>query len=279
MKNEDCNLILLNAARIIHNADWNWKNLNSPFARLYMVESGYAKVIAPDGVHIIQPGYLYLIPASVTHSYENDSVFTLYYFLTYNEFDIFDRFDFPFEVNAGELDILLIKRLLAINPGIELKHSDPKTYDNFSTLIQNKAKSNQKSFTLELETNGILNQLFSRFLDKATPKREIADKRIKKVLRYIHENIDSNLCVNDLADICTINRDHFTRLFRKEMQCTPMQYIIRKKIEKAQLMLVAREQSIKDIAYNLSFEDITHFHRSFKKVTGTSPVAYKNQYR
>jgi AraC-like DNA-binding protein len=279
MKNEDCNLILLNAARIIHNADWNWKNLNSPFARLYMVENGYAKIIAPDGVHIIRPGYLYLIPASVTHSYENNSIFTLYYFLTYNEFDIFDRFDFPFEVDANELDFLLVKRLLAINPEIELKHSDPKMYDNYSTLIRSKAKNSLKSFTLELETNAILNQLFSRFLEKATPKQEIEDKRIKKMLRYIRENIDKDLHVNDLADICSLNRDHFTRLFRKEMQCTPMQYIIRKKIEKAQLLLVAREQSIKDIAYDLSFEDITHFHRSFKKVTGTSPVAYKNQYK
>jgi AraC-like DNA-binding protein len=279
MKNEDCNLTLLNAARVIHNADWNWKNLNSPFARLYMVESGSAKVVLPDGVHVIQPGYLYLIPASVTHSYESDSMFTIYYFLTYNEFDIFDRFDFPFEIDAGELDVLLVKRLLAINPGIELKHSDPSTYDNFSTLTQNIAKSSQKPFTVGLETNAILSQLFSRFLNRAALKQEVADKRIKKVLRYIRENIDKNLHVNDLADICNLNRDHFTRLFKKEIQCTPTQYVIRKKIEKAQLILVTEENSIKNIAYDLSFDNITHFHRSFKKVTGLSPITYKNQYR
>ncbi|KAA6337045.1 Melibiose operon regulatory protein [termite gut metagenome] len=279
MKNEDFNLTLLNAARKIHNADWNWKDINSPFARLYMVESGSAQVILPDGAHTIQPDYLYLIPAFVMHSYESDSVFIHYYFHIYNEYDIFDRFDFPFEVDAGELDILLVKRLLAINPEIELKYSDPRTYDNFSTLTRNIAKSSQKSFIFGLETNGILSQLFSRFLDKATPKQKITDKRIKKALRCIRENIGNNLQVNDLADICSLNRDHFTRLFKKEMQCTPMQYIIRKKIEKAQLILVASENSIKDIAYNLSFDNVTHFHRSFKKITGLSPIAYKNQYK
>jgi AraC-like DNA-binding protein len=63
------------------------------------------------------------------------------------------------------------------------------------------------------------------------------------------------------------------------MQCTPMQYIIRKKIEKAQLLLVSTENLVKDIAYFLSFEDVTHFHHTFRKVTGMSPIAYKNQYR
>ncbi|KAA6301471.1 MAG: Arabinose operon regulatory protein [Candidatus Ordinivivax streblomastigis] len=279
MKNEDFNLTLLNAARKIHHADWNWKDVNSPFARLYMVENGSAKVILPDGVHIIQPGYLYLIPAFVTHSYESDSVFIHYYFHIYNGYDIFDRWNFPFEVHSDELDVLLVKRLLAINPGIELKYSDPRTYDNFSTLTQNIAKSSQKSFIFGLETNGILNQLFSRFLDKATLKQEVSDKRIKKALRYIRENINKNLHVNDLADLCSLNRDHFTRLFKKEMQCTPMQYIIRKKIEKAQLILIASETSIKNIAYGLSFDDVTQFNRSFKKVTGISPTSYKNQYK
>jgi AraC-like DNA-binding protein len=279
MKSEDFNLTLLNAARKIHRADWNWKDVNSPFARLYMVENGSAKVILPDGVHSIRPGYLYLIPAFVTHSYESDSVFIHYYFHIYNRYDIFDRWNFPFEVSADELDVLLVKRLLAINPGIELKYSDPRTYDNFSTLTQNIAKSSQKSFNFGLETNGILNQLFSRFLDKATPKLEITDKRIKKALTYIRENIDNDIHVNDLADICSLNRDHFTRLFKKEMQCTPMQYIIRKKIEKAQLILVTGENSIKNIAYDLSFDNVTHFHRSFKKVTGISPIAYKDQYK
>jgi AraC-like DNA-binding protein len=277
MKKEDFNLTLLNAALITHNADWNWKDVNSPFARIYMIESGSAQVIMPDGAHIIQPGYLYLIPAFATHGYESDGRFSVYFFHVYNEYDIFDRFDFPFEVNAGELDVSLVKRLLAINPGIELKHSDPRTYDNFSTLTQNIAKSGQQSFTLGLETSGILNILFSRFLNKATLKQEITDKRIKKVLRHIRENIDNNLHINDLADICNLHHDHFTRLFKKEMQCTPMQYIIRKKIEKAQLILITDENSIKDIAYALSFDDVAHFHRSFKKVTGMSPIAYKNQ--
>jgi AraC-like DNA-binding protein len=274
-KKEQLNLILLNTARKEHHADWNWKGVNSPFARLYMVESGSARVQMHDITYTIQPGKLYLIPSFVTHSYENEGFFTLYYIHVYNEQDIFDRWNFPFEVDASELDIRLFKRLLAINPGRELKRSDPDSYDNMPTLMQNIARNEHFTFHSIVETRGILLQLFSRFLNQATPKKEKTDKRILKVLRYIRENIDRTIFINELSSLCYLTNDHLIRLFKKEMQCTPVQYINQKKIEKAQLMLIIGEKAIKDIAFGLSFDNIAYFYRLFKKMTGVSPLLYK----
>ena len=276
-KKESLNLILLNVARVVHDSDWNWKGVNSPFARIYMVESGSAKVALPDGVHIIKPGFLYLIPAFVTHSYENDGTFILYYIHVYDEQNILDRLNFPFEVMANELDDILVRRLLAINPGRELKRSNPDTYDNHPTLMQNIARNDQFPFYTIVETKGILLQLFSRFLEKASFKQEITDKRIVKVVRYIRENINRNICIEELASICYLTNDHFIRLFKKELQCTPIQYINQKKIEKAQLMLIIGDKSIKDIAYSLSFENISYFYRLFSKLTGNPPSRYKEK--
>ena len=271
------NLILLNVARVVHEADWNWKGVNSPFARIYMLESGSAKVIMPDGAHQIKPGYLYLIPAFVTHSYENDSNFVIDYIHVYDEQNIFERLSFPFEVEANESDEMLIRRILAINPGRELKRSDPVTYDNHPTLIQNIARNDQFPFYTVIETKGILLQLFSRFLQKASFKQDITDKRIAKIVRHIRENINQNLSINELASISCLTNDHFIRLFKKEMNCTPIQYINQKKIEKAQLMLIVGNQSIKEIAYDLSFENISYFYRMFRKITGIPPNEYKEK--
>ena len=274
-KKENLNLILLNVARKLHDADWNWKGVNSPFARIYMVESGSAKVIMPDGIHTIEPGYLYLVPAFVTHGYYNDSIFTLYYIHIYDEQNIFERLSFPFEVEANESDEWLIRRLLAINPGRELNRSDPDIYDNHPTLIQSIARNDQFPYYSVIETKGILLQLFSRFLEKASFKQEIVDKRIVKVVRFIRENINRNIKIDELASLCYLTNDHFIRLFKKEMQCTPIQYINQKKIEKAQLMLIIGDRSIKDIAYDLSFENISYFYRLFKKMMGMPPNSYK----
>ena len=276
-KKENLNLILLNVARKVHDADWNWKGVNSPFARIYMVESGSAKVIMPDGAHTIEPGYLYLIPAFVTHGYESDGLFTLYYIHVYDEQNIFDRLSFPFEVEADEADNNLIQRLLTINPGRELTRSDPVAYDNHPTLMQSIVRNDRFPFYTVIETKGILLQLFSRFLQKACFKQEIADKRIDKVVRHIRENINRNIDINELASITCLTNDHFIRLFKKEIQCTPIQYVNQKKIEKAQLMLTIGDQSIKEIAYELSFENISYFYRLFRKMTGMPPNRYKEK--
>ena len=274
-KKENLNLILLNVACKLHDADWNWKGVNSPFARIYMVKSGSAKVIMPDGVHTIKPGFLYLVPAFVTHGYDNDSIFTLYYIHIYDEQNIFERLSFPFEVEANDSDERLIRRLLAINPGRELNRSDPDIYDNHPTLVQSIARNDQFPYYSVIETKGILLQLFSRFLEKAGFNQQIFDKRIVKVVRYIRENINRNINIEELASICYLTKDHFIRLFKKEMQCTPIQYINQKKIEKAQLMLIIGNKSIKDIAYDLSFESISYFYRLFKKLIGMPPNIYK----
>jgi AraC-like DNA-binding protein len=276
-KKETLNLILLNVARKVHHADWNWKGVNSPFARLYMVESGHAKIILPKGSFRIQPGYLYLVPSFVTHSYENDSTFVLYYLHIYDEQNIFDRLNFPFEIPANEIDALLMKRLLYINPGRGLKRSDPNSYDNFPTLMQSIALNNEYSLDTVVETNGILLQLFSRFLGKSSAKQDVKDERIIKILRHIRENINREITIEELASVCYLSKDHFIRLFKRENNCTPLQYINQKKIEKAQLMLTIGGKSIKDIAFSLSFNEISYFHRLFKKITGKSPHQYKKQ--
>jgi hypothetical protein len=56
------NLILLNIGFAIHQADCNYKNVNSPFARIYLVKEGRAKLHLADRTQELSPGHLYLIP-------------------------------------------------------------------------------------------------------------------------------------------------------------------------------------------------------------------------
>ncbi|MDR3219674.1 MAG: AraC family transcriptional regulator [Dysgonamonadaceae bacterium] len=270
-ENETIDLLLLNIARKEHDADWNWKYVNSPFARLYMVESGSARIVMPDGVHTIRPEFLYLVPPFVMHSYENPDFFVLYYLHIYDKNNLLDLLDFPFEVNATEFDYTLIKRLLCINPGRELATSDPLIYDNFQNLIKGISDVDKLSIHHVMETRGILLQLFSKFMEKASTKQTITDERIIKAVNYIRTRIDSNISIEDLSGLFYLTNDHFIRLFKKELQCTPLQYINRKKIEKAQLLLTMGKSTVKDIALSLSFSDVSHFFKTFKKLTGVSP--------
>lgn len=280
---DQLHLLILNVGLAIHNADWNWKNVNSPFTRLYYITEGTAKIILPSGVQELKQNYLYLVPSFTTHSYLCDSHFVHYYLHIYedhqSESSILDDYNFPVEAAAGDLELPLIKRLCQINPSMQLPQSDPDSYDNNPTLIQNIIKNKQRTFCDKVESRGIVYQLMARFLKDAQPKIEVNDNRIQKVISHIRKNIYTLIDIDSLAEISCVSKDHFIRLFKKEIGTTPLQYINQKKIEKAQLILITDNMPVKNIAYLLAYEDHSYFNRLFKKVTGTTPQQYREIYK
>ena len=276
---DQLHLLILNVGLAIHNADWNWKNVSSPFTRLYYIMEGTAQIIFPDGMQELKPHHLYLVPSFTTHSYQCNSHFTHYYLHIYedhqSESGILEDWNFPIEIPAGNLELPLIKRLCEINPTMQLPQSDPTSYDNNPTLIRNIIKNKQRTFCDKVESRGIVYQLIARFLKDAKPKVEVNDNRIQKVLSHIRKNIYKTVDIDSLAAISCLSKDHFIRLFKKEVGTTPLQYINQKKIEKAQLILITEDIPVKNIAYLLAYEDHSYFNRLFKKITDVTPQQYR----
>ena len=280
---DQLHLLILNVGLAIHNADWNWRNVNSPFTRLYYVTEGAARILLPTGIQELKPDHLYLVPSFTTHSYLCDTHVVHYYLHIYedhqSESSILEDFSFPTEIPAGDLELPLIKRLCGINPTMQLPQSDPTSYDNNPTLIKNIIKNKQRTFCDKVESRGIVYQLMARFLKDAQPKTEINDDRIQKVLSYIRKNIYKTIDIDSLAAISCLSKDHFIRLFKKEINNTPLQYINQKKIEKAQLILITDSMPVKNISYLLAYEDHSYFNRLFKKLTGVTPQQYRDRYK
>lgn len=274
--------LVLNIGLAVHNADWNWKNISSPFIRLYYVTEGTAQVVMSGKIQILKPNHLYFIPSFTVHSYICNSYFSHYYLHLYEEHqsdsNLLDDWDFPIEIPATDLDLVLFQRLCAINPHMTLQKSDPASYDNNSTLMQNLLKNKQRALCDKVESRGIVYQLLAHFLKRAQPKVEMKDNRIEKAISYIHKHINENIDLGVLAESTCLSKDHFIRLFRKETGVTPLKYINQKKIEKAQLILVTDNMSVKSVALTLAFEDYSYFNRLFKKITGVTPQEYQASY-
>lgn len=271
--------LLLNAGIAEHHSDWNWKEVSSPFARLYMVRAGAATIHLPSGVQKIEPGSLYLIPPFTLHGYECNGYLSLYYFHIYESLSshnrILEEYDLPFRVEAGELECRLISRLLEINPDRDLHRYDPLSYDNNAFLQKNLRINLEVPFVKALETNGILSVLLSRFLAENSLKQHVSDGRIAKALNYIRKNIDEVINLDELAFHCCMSKDHFIRLFKKEIGETPARYVNSRKIEKVQLLLILTDYSVQNIAQMLSFNNLANFNRLFRQITGTTPSQYR----
>lgn len=271
--------VLINSGLALHNADWNWQNVNSPFTRIYYVEQGNAAVYMQGCRFTLQPDRLYMIPAFATHSYECDSIFNHYYFHIY--FDnsdaetLADSFDFPFEVEAGDYDHALARRLCELHHGFELPHSNPKSYDNDTTLRSNLDRSRKLPLSKNVESRGIILQLLARFIEKATPRQSCSDSRIRDALTFIRDHFSEEFDMKTLANSVHLSPDHLTRIFKRELGESPVCYVTRRKILRACQLLLTESTTVKDIAYALGFNDHSYFNRVFKKQTGMTPLEYR----
>jgi AraC-like DNA-binding protein/mannose-6-phosphate isomerase-like protein (cupin superfamily) len=274
---DELHIFTLNVGYAYHNADWNWQNVRSPFARLYYVTEGEAMIDIGGVIHKLTAGHLYLIPAFTKHSNICTGVFAHYYLHIYEEAatSMLDEWQYPVELPAMPTDLHLFKRMCELFPDRALPASNPTTYDNHQTLAQNLQSNLMRPLGEKMESRGIVLLLMSRFISVATPKSNVKDDRISNAINYIREHLGSRIEVGELADMSCMSKDHFTRMFRRETGETPNQYIILRKMEKAELLIVTTDMSVKSVANALGYDDSSYFNRLFRKQTGVTPQQYR----
>lgn len=278
---DQLHLLTLNVGFAHHDGDWNWKNVRSPFARIFYATEGEAKISIGSDLYPVTPGHLYFIPAFTEHSYICEASFSHYYIHVYEEqthgTGLLDDWSFPIEVKAAATDLELIKRLCYINPFLKLSESNPQIYDNHTTLLSTIQLNRRRPFFDKVESRGILYVLMSRFLKQAAPKVELKDDRIHLTLLNIRKHLDAPLNIKKLADEACMSKDHFIRIFKRETGETPNVYVTSRKMEKAELLLVTTDLSIKSIATSLGYDDNSYFIRLFRKHTGLTPQKYREK--
>lgn len=131
----------------------------------------------------------------------------------------------------------------------------------------------------KMELNNLIISLLLHIIhagEKSSSERAYS-KRITKIIHHIDENIFDTMNLEVLADKCNLSLSRFKHLFKEETGIPPSEYIIRKKIEKAQKMIEEKKLTIKDIAYDLGFSSPAYFSTVFKQYNGYSPTIYKKK--
>ncbi|MDE7345821.1 MAG: AraC family transcriptional regulator [Muribaculaceae bacterium] len=276
------NFLMLNVGYAEHKGDWNYRNVNSPFARIYYVVAGSGQIVMGDKRHMLLPGHMYMIPPFTTHTDFCEGHFAHYYLHIYEETssgeDIISAYDFPFEIKGREIDRELFSILVESNKEMTLKSSDPRTYDDETSLIECVKFNRGRPLYLRMESMGIVSWFIGRFIKDARPKYMVSDERIRTALKMINSMISELVGVEQLSEEARMSTGHFIRLFKEELGCTPMQFIIERKMMRAKMMLVSESLMMKEIAYSLGYEDVSYFTRLFKKHVGITPSQYRQAY-
>lgn len=111
-----------------------------------------------------------------------------------------------------------------------------------------------------------------------TGQKKHEDNPIKQAQEYIENNVTEKISVEDLSSMYAIGRRHFERRFKKATNNTPVEYIQRVKIEAAKKQLESTPKNVNEVMYDVGYTDAKAFRTVFKKITGLSPIDYRNKY-
>lgn len=102
----------------------------------------------------------------------------------------------------------------------------------------------------------------------------LAKWRLKRVLDFIDGNLAEPISLADLAAASGLTRMHFAAQFRATTGVRPHEYLLRRRIERAQEMLRGSKDPIVDVALQVGFQTQAHFTSTFRKFVGQPPRAW-----
>jgi AraC family transcriptional regulator len=102
--------------------------------------------------------------------------------------------------------------------------------------------------------------------------------RLKRVIDYVEANLDKPVTLADVASAVGLSRMHFAAQFRAATGMRPHEYLLRRRVERAQQMLVETGQSVVDVALSVGFQTQSHFTTVFKRFAGQPPRAWRHSY-
>lgn len=129
-----------------------------------------------------------------------------------------------------------------------------------------------KVFAIEIERDSQLS--FTIFQGQ----KDHNDEEIKKAQEFIERNYQDKITVEQLVSMLALSRRNFERRFKKATSNTVVEYIQRVKIEAAKKGLETSRKNVNELMYDVGYSDTKAFRTVFKRITGKSPIDYRNKY-
>lgn len=258
--------------------EWCYKNVTSPFTRLFLIDKGSASVYMNQREYKLKEGDMFIIPKFTFHEYSCPDSMSHYYICFFDQLiggrNLFEYANIDYCPRASELDKYLKKRFVELNPQCALYDPDPVIYDNRPELFSINREKPIGELKMDIESSGILLMLFSRFLKEGTHSLSNQSTRMIQVLNHINNNLERRITVSELAKIMCVSPDHFIRIFKKTNGFTPNKYIQWKRIEKAQTLILSSTNDLAEIARKVGVPNLSQFSKLFHQQTGISPKLY-----
>lgn len=155
--------------------------------------------------------------------------------------------------------------------------------EELSKYIDGMLLAHQLRFSDEMKRNGYLMVFFATLIreyEKMVPEIEEQQTRsggayVKLAMEYIEYHYREKIKINEIADYIGVNRSYLTNSFKKAVGCSPQEYLVNLRMEKAKAMLRNTSMQIYAVASAVGYNDQLAFSKIFKQHYGVSPRVYR----
>ncbi|WP_243156371.1 helix-turn-helix domain-containing protein [Clostridium sp. C8-1-8] len=249
------------------------------FSELVIVLKGTADHIVNSEKYFIKKGDVFIINKNTFHGYENTSNFRICNIM-YKPKHLYQVGN-DLEKSPGYQALFVVEPSLAKDSNfrskLQLTLSD---YEKAKEIILDMVNE------YENKSQGYQTMVYSHFMELVVFLSRLYDLsgsglssnliNIVKAASYMENNFQNPINLQDLADEAGISVRHLNRIFKEHYKTTPINYLLRLRIQYACLLLKKNDYSISDVAYESGFGDSNYFARQFKKIMGFSPKDYRS---
>lgn len=161
----------------------------------------------------------------------------------------------------------------------QLVYSKPHVYLNAEKLVFVKQLFAQLSFFKEAKyTSNFIRQslhLILTFFERHASKSILVDEKIHAFLQYIETHFSAKLTIEECATNLNMSYQKLHTEVQKKLGKSPLDIIQERIILQAKRLLFNTQESVKQIAYSLDFEDTSYFSKYFKNHVGCSPIQFR----
>lgn len=99
---------------------------------------------------------------------------------------------------------------------------------------------------------------------------------VRRARQFIHAHLDEKITLDDVANYCAVSPFYFCKVFKQSVGMTLTEFINRRRIEKAKRKLLNPQNRVTEVAYDVGYQSLSQFNRSFLKYAGESPTSFRN---
>jgi AraC family transcriptional regulator len=157
----------------------------------------------------------------------------------------------------------------------ELFHAISNSFDGHNELVHECLRKAGALLHLDLVADPPASAAVAPVADFKGCKGGLAPWQVRKLMTYIESNIDSAMATAELADLVKLSPFHFCRVFRESFCVSPHAYLMRRRIERAQGLMLSTSTPLGQIAVECGLSDQAHFNKLFLRYVGETPGAWR----